>query len=417
VSLSSRQSGCPTPSLNSAGPRSPSLPAQPLPLPAVTLWTDIEILRYIDAAEKREHGTVGNGLGVLRALVAERGVGLDDGDYSRFLHELFVLQAAGLLSWQLIQSPGRVRQITPAEPLDFLNNSRDFSLTYEGRNQAQGRVILIPPPDPGEDDGRVIASLTLEYVAKSITRQLDQFQVAQLIVEGGISGEHEFPDEDGSFTDRLLVYFLNLSQGASGHRRELRYFVGAWLDDQLYVGTSDDERERTESLLARQGWFVKDGRLVVGEPVRKRRDPSRAAPALDELHPIVWKAAEPQMRAGHLHDAVMAASRAVNSMLQTKVGHNDVSEVKLVQPAWSSNPPTATEPRLRFPDIADQQTRDSVTAGVLQFGVGCFMATRNPIGHRPDDESEMTEQEALEQLAAWSLFARWIDRATVTTTD
>lgn len=64
----------------------------------MTLWTDIEILRYVDAAEKREHGTIGNGLDMLRGLAAERGVALDDGDYGRFLHELFVLKAAGLLS-------------------------------------------------------------------------------------------------------------------------------------------------------------------------------------------------------------------------------------------------------------------------------------------------------------------------------
>lgn len=312
-----------------------------------------------------------------------------------------------------MQSPGRVRQITPAEPLDFLNNSRDFSLTYEGRNQAQGRVILVPLPDPAEDDGRMIASLTLEYVAKSIARQLDQFQVAQLIVEGGISGEHEFPEDEGSFTDRLLVYFLNLSQGTSCHRRELRYFVGAWLDDRLYVGPSDEERERTESLLARQGWFVNDGRLVIGEPVRKQRDTSAPAPKLDELHPMVWAAAQPQWKAGHLHDAVMAASKAVNAMLESKVGRSDVSEVKLVTEALSEKPPTESARRLRFPDIDGEQTRASVTAGVLSFGVGCFKAIRNPLGHLPDDQHDITEQEALEQLAAWSLFARWIERAQV----
>ncbi len=308
---------------------------------------------------------------------------------------------------QLMQPPGRARQITPAEPLG------DFSLTYEGRNQAQGRVILVPRPDPADDDGRMIASLTLEYIAKSITRQLDQFQVAQLLVEGGISGEHEFPEEAGSFSDRLLIYFLSLSQGVSGDRRELRHFIGAWLDDRLYVGPSEDERGRTGSLLARQGWFVKDGRLAVGEPVRTSRDSSPPAPALDDLRPMVWAAAQPQWKAGHLHDAVMAASKAVNAMLESKVGRSDVSEVKLVTEAFSEQAPTASARRLRFRDIEGEQTRASVTAGVLSFGVGCFKAIRNPLGHLPDDQHEITEQEALEQLAAWSLFARWIERATV----
>jgi hypothetical protein len=113
----------------------------------------------------------------------------------------------------------------------------------------------------------------------------------------------------------------------------------------------------------------------------------------------------------------MAASKAVNAMLESKVGRSDVSEVKLVTESFSENRPAAHARRLRFPDIEGQQTRASVTAGVLSFGVGCFKAIRNPLGHLPDDQHDITEQETLEQLAAWSLFARWIDRATVTTAD
>jgi hypothetical protein len=376
-------------------------------------WNDIEILAYIDACERGERGLPDTGAELVRAMATERGVSVDAGDYARFLRELDVLGKAGLLEWQMVQIPAHVRQPSPNEPQWFLDHMMAFALTYEGRNHAKGRVIQVPLPDPDEDDERPIASLTLEYVAKSISRQLDQFQIAQLIIEGGISGEHEFPEHEGSFTDRLLVYFLNLSRGTSGHRRELRHFIGAWLDDRLYVGPSDDERERTESLLARQGWFVKNGRLVIGEPVRKTRDASPPAPKLDELHPMVWDAAESRIRAGQLRDAVMAASRAVNSMLQTKVNRDDISEVKLVQAAFSTSPPASRAWRLRFSDITNEQTRDSVTVGAMNFGVGCFMAIRNPIGHLPDDQHDITEHEALEQLAAWSLFARWIDRATV----
>jgi uncharacterized protein (TIGR02391 family) len=378
----------------------------------MTFWTDIEILRFIDAAEKREHGTVGSGLDMLKTLAAERGVGLADDDYRRFLRELFVLHNAGLLTWVPMQSPARVRPITPAEPLDYLNNSRDFALTYAGRNHAQGRVVLVPLPDPTEDDGRMIACLTLEDIAKSIGRQYDPHQAVLLLADSRLALDHD-PGADGATSEKLLVIFAELSQGSSGERRELRHFLGAWLDDQLHTGPTDDERDSIERDLARQGWFVRDGRLVVGEPVRRGRGTQTPMPAVDRLHPIVWKAAETRWKAKHLHDAVIAASKAVNAMLQTKIGRSDVSEVRLIQQTFSSKPPAATEPRLRFPDIADRQTRDSVTAGALQFGVGCFMATRNPIGHRPDDEHEMTEQEALEQLAAWSLFARWIDRAEV----
>ncbi|HEX3519979.1 MAG TPA: TIGR02391 family protein [Solirubrobacteraceae bacterium] len=377
-----------------------------------TFWTDIEILRFIDAAEKREHGTVGSGLDMLKTLAAERGVGLADDDYRRFLSELFVLHNAGLLTWVPMQSPARVRQITPAEPLDYLNNTRDFTLTYAGRNQVQGRVVLTPLPDRAEDDGRMIASLTLEGIAKCIGGRYDSHQAVLFLADSRLAFGHE-PPADGEVWEKLLVIFAELSRGTSGERRELRHFLGAWLDDQLHTGPTNDECDRIERDLARQGWFVRDGRLVVGEPVRRGRGTQAPPPAVDRLHPIVWKAAATRWAAKHLHDAVIAASKAVNATLQAKIGRSDVSEVRLIQQTFSSKPPTATEPRLRFLDIADRQTRDSVTAGALQFGVGCFMATRNPIGHRPDDEHEMTEQEALEQLAAWSLFARWIDRAEV----
>jgi hypothetical protein len=47
----------------------------------------------------------------------------------------------------------------------------------------------------------------------------------------------------------------------------------------------------------------------------------------------------------------------------------------------------------------------------MDFGAGCFAAIRNPIGHLPNEEVELSFQQALEQLAALSLLARWIDDA------
>jgi hypothetical protein len=380
------------------------------------LWNDLEILRIVDECDRGERFGIFNGWDLMQATAASRGTwAAQDPDFASFLRELFVLHSGGLLTWKLMAQPAHVRQIQPHETQAYLQQMRDFALTYDGRNQARGRVIQVPLPDPAEDNGLPIASLTLEDVAQCIDRKYAPHQAVQLLIESGISLDDDRAD-GGETWEQLFVIFMTLEQGVSGQRRELRHFVGAWLDDRLRIGPSDEERDRIASDLARQGWFVEEGRLVIGEPVRKRRlaapRPSRSPSSTRS-----WEAAQPQWKAKHPHYAVLDAAKAVNAMLQAKVERNDVSEVKRVQPSFSTNPPTATEPRLRFPDIADQQTRDSVTAGVLQFGVGCFMATRNPIGHRPDDEHEMTEQEALEQLAAWSLFARWIERATVTSAD
>jgi hypothetical protein len=51
---------------------------------------------------------------------------------------------------------------------------------------------------------------------------------------------------------------------------------------------------------------------------------------------------------------------------------------------------------------------------INRFGSGCFMALRNPAAHQHDDDKdELSEQEGLEQLAAFSILARWIDAATI----
>ena len=41
---------------------------------------------------------------------------------------------------------------------------------------------------------------------------------------------------------------------------------------------------------------------------------------------------------------------------------------------------------------------------------GCFAGIRNPLAH---DLGELSEDEALEQLAAFSVLARWVDDAAV----
>lgn len=139
--------------------------------------------------------------------------------------------------------------------------------------------------------------------------------------------------------------------------------------------------------------------------------------AASSLHELVWRAAAPQWELDHRHDAVLAAAKAVNSLLQRKLGRRDVSEVKLVQEAFSEKPPSADRARLRFDDVGDDQTKESLREGVMSFGVGCFKAIRHPLGHRPEEEIELGEQAALERLAALSLLARWIDEASLVTRD
>ena len=166
------------------------------------------------------------------------------------------------------------------------------------------------------------------------------------------------------------------------------------------------ERDACKRLLARL-----DTASEVAAKLGGRDNSPRITAA--SLHPLIWQAAQAQWATGHRHEAVLAAAKAVNSHLQTKVGRRDVSEADLVRQAFSDKPPEADKSRLRFDSVADDQTRKSMRQGVLEFGAGCFSAIRNPLGHLPNDELELDEQTAIERLAALSLLARWIDEANV----
>jgi uncharacterized protein (TIGR02391 family) len=130
-----------------------------------------------------------------------------------------------------------------------------------------------------------------------------------------------------------------------------------------------------------------------------------------QLHPWVWAGAKSLWQSGHYREAVRAASVMVNAETQNKMGRRDVSETDLFNQAFGG---TATETgKLRLPDDDGGKTAESFRRGVRAFAEGCFAAIRNPTSHDPQEE--LDEHEALEQLAALSVLARWVDDATLVT--
>jgi hypothetical protein len=134
------------------------------------------------------------------------------------------------------------------------------------------------------------------------------------------------------------------------------------------------------------------------------------APQLDaaRLHPWVWEGARSLWQSGHFREAVRAAAVKVNAETQNKVRRRNLSEADLFKQAFSSNEPKLGEPRLRI--IPNDGSRDfeNVHRGARDFASGLYTAIRNPISH---SEGELPEHEALEQLAAFSVLARWVDTA------
>ncbi|MFF6931526.1 TIGR02391 family protein [Streptomyces californicus] len=137
------------------------------------------------------------------------------------------------------------------------------------------------------------------------------------------------------------------------------------------------------------------------------------APQLDAstLHPWVWGSVQGLWGSGHYRQAVGMAAVAVNAQAQAKVGRKDLSESKLLGDAFSTKDPEPGKPRLRLAPKEDSDTWRSRHDGAAAFARGVYAGIRNPIAHEAGDELE--ENEALEQLAAFSILARWIDTATV----
>ncbi|NEB04836.1 TIGR02391 family protein [Streptomyces sp. SID13726] len=136
------------------------------------------------------------------------------------------------------------------------------------------------------------------------------------------------------------------------------------------------------------------------------------APSLpaDQFHPWVWDAARTLWESEHYRAAVHAAATSINAHLQTKLGRRDLSDAKLVQEAFSDKAPETGKPRLRIPGDQTDPGVQTRQRGALQLGQGAYFALRNPAAHETGD---LAEQEAMEQLATFSVVARLIDQCQV----
>ena len=135
--------------------------------------------------------------------------------------------------------------------------------------------------------------------------------------------------------------------------------------------------------------------------------------AANRLHPWVWNAAASLWDDGHYEPAVHEAAKAVELQTQLKVDRRDLDGKDLYAHAFSTKDPKPGEARLRFPDVdptAQPRRWTSMHEGARNLGMGCAQGIRNPQAHPSDD---ITEQEALEQLAALSVLARWVDACEV----
>jgi len=121
------------------------------------------------------------------------------------------------------------------------------------------------------------------------------------------------------------------------------------------------------------------------------------------FHPWVWEASRGLWMGGHYRGALQTAGTALDSQLQALSGRSDVSGAPLVRELLSEKPPEPGKPRLNLPTTGNPDNDRNLRGGMRGLGEACFSLVRNLTTH---NLAEFAEQDALEQMAVLSLFAR-----------
>lgn len=131
--------------------------------------------------------------------------------------------------------------------------------------------------------------------------------------------------------------------------------------------------------------------------------------SVGDFHPWIWGGAASLWHSSHYREAVEGAIKKLNAETQNKLGRRDLSEIDLFNQAFSEQAPSPGKPRLHRTKDDGGATFRSVQRGARTFAEGVFAGSRNPLAHEADNE--MSQQEALEYLAALSVLARWVDES------
>jgi Protein of unknown function (Hypoth_ymh) len=139
--------------------------------------------------------------------------------------------------------------------------------------------------------------------------------------------------------------------------------------------------------------------------------------APSQLHPLIWGAAADHWTTHQYRVAVREAAEALTVEWKTKLGRNDVDDTVFWQQTLSAGAPTPQTPKLAWPGDPADKTVKSMRGGLEpmakalnQLATGLNLTVRNVTAH---NRQELSEQEGLERLAAYSYLARLLDRCEI----
>jgi uncharacterized protein Ymh len=133
--------------------------------------------------------------------------------------------------------------------------------------------------------------------------------------------------------------------------------------------------------------------------------------APSQLHPTIWAAAAAHWTTHQYRVAVREAAEALTQEWKAKLGRTEPNATDFWSQTLSTGGPATPErPKLVWPGPPGDKTANGIREGLGRLATGLNLTVRNVTTHTSD---ELTEQEGMERLAAYSYLARLLDQCTI----
>lgn len=159
--------------------------------------------------------------------------------------------------------------------------------------------------------------------------------------------------------------------------------------------------------------------LILDAESRGRSEYPVFSPA--NFHPVVWAAAAEFWTIHQYRVAVREAAEKLTNYWKEKLGRSDVDGTKFWQETLSHGEPSSGIPKLVWPGKSEDRTvrsmrngLESLSKSLNALATGLNMTIRNVATH---DQNELSEQEGMERLAAYSYLARLLDQCEIKRAD
>ncbi|WXF92388.1 TIGR02391 family protein [Curtobacterium flaccumfaciens pv. flaccumfaciens] len=163
-------------------------------------------------------------------------------------------------------------------------------------------------------------------------------------------------------------------------------------------------RDREAAIRARE-------ELARGDEIRRHLGDNASQISAAALHPWIRNGAKFLWQSRFCAQAVQGTVTKLNGEMLNKVGHRKVSETDLFKQSFSLDVAQLGKSCLRRTETEDSDTHRSVQLFVMAYAEGVFARIRKPLSHEAG--LEVSEQMAVEYLAALSVLVRWVEESTV----